>query len=289
MKTFLLLCLSLLLTTAKMNAQEMEIEKGKDTVVCVVNISGVTSPIAALNYPRIIKGTAPYTYVWIVVGQPGKAAIFMDDSTRPNPNVSNIVGDSADFALKITDSKGGVAYDTIRVYNSKWTIASGECVHYKLMNQTITLSIPASSNFPPYSYIWSPATELSDDKVASPTTWATKNTVYDFMQTDAKNCRIRMSCTVNIIPTGITQLAIEDNTSIIYPNPVSEKSKLVIGEKLLGSRFKIFSVDGRVVYDADILFTQTTIFNVASLVQGVYLYTLEKKGIETINGKFTVE
>ncbi len=77
----------------------------------------------------------------------------------------------------------------------------------------------ASGGNPPYTYLWTPAYNLSDSTIANPVVTADSNITYTLLVTDSESCTSTSTVQIQIVSSIDNLPEIKENFSI-YPNPV---------------------------------------------------------------------
>ena len=168
------------------------------------------------DHPTASGGIPPYTYAWSNGASP-----------VANPTVSPLT--TTTYIVTVTDSKGCTATSASTVVVRPNPVASAGG------NQTLQTCSPtgvviggsptaSGGDGGPYTYLWSPSTDLSDSTVANPTvTGLSSNTLYTVIVTDAHGCTGTSSMevtvdhtspSVSISPSGSTQWCANTGTSI---------------------------------------------------------------------------
>lgn len=148
-------------------------DAGPDFNVCygsTITIGG--NPVAA-------GGTPPFNYYWQGPG-------------GYNANVSNptiLPQASGTYTVTVTDSKGFTATDDMMVNVSNMTFDAGDAVYPRCPNDVTTLGGVPTGGIPPYTYNWTPATNISATNTAFVNVSPKVNTIYFVTVTDAAGCQ----------------------------------------------------------------------------------------------------
>ncbi len=135
-------------------------------------------------------GTPPYSYSW-------SPATGLSDPNVAQPDASPQT--TTEYTVTVTDAKGCSVQGTVTVtVNPKPTITLSDVE--VCQGDTVQIGAEAQGGTPPYSYSWSPATGLSDPKVAEPDAFPQTTTEYTVTVTDAKGCSVEQTVTVTVIP-----------------------------------------------------------------------------------------
>jgi hypothetical protein len=135
----------------------------------------------------------------------------------------------------------------------------------------------------PYSYAWSPATNLTDSSLANPVANPTDTTTYSLTVTDANGCTATDAILLNVdvcISNDIPGLASVE----IYPNPSRGTFQLNASLMKQVEQFQIaiYDISGKEVYrssktNPEMLFThQVTLPGVA---RGIYVLKMDFDGV----------
>ena len=167
---------------------------GSSTAVC----QGDFSTVKLGGSPTAVGGTPIYHYAW-------SPAAGLSDTTNPNPLATPFV--TTVYNVVVTDAKGCVAQDTVKVTvnprpfvdaGGPDTICSGTPI---VLGGTPT----ATHGTAPYTYEWSPGTYFtSAGNIANPTAAPTSNIFYTLVVTDSNGCT----------NTGIANVK-------VYANPIA--------------------------------------------------------------------
>jgi len=146
--------------------------------------------------PSAIGGTPSYTYKWT-------PSTGLSSDSVANPTASPAV--TTVYTLEITDSASVVASDTVTVH---YPLAANAGPDRSLSPLTPSAQIggspTAGGGTGPFTYSWSPGTDLSSDTVANPTANPTTTRTY----------------TVTVTDTA-TSATVQDSVTVTYtvPNP----------------------------------------------------------------------
>ncbi len=126
-------------------------------------------------------GTGTLTYSWTPLNG-------ISSPTALNPIV--IPTDTiTDYILTVTDSRGCMNFDTVRVRMNPKPIAFAGEDKQICIGESIQLSSSSNRGTPPYTISWTPATGLNSTTVSDPVAKPTVTTDYVFYVTDAKGCK----------------------------------------------------------------------------------------------------
>ena len=151
---------------------------GNDSTKC----GGVTGVIRLGGSPTASSGITPYTYAWT-------PTTGLSSGTVANPNANPTV--TTTYALQVTDNRGCIARDTVRIGIGTNPTANAGTDKNRCAGATAVAiggSPTGSGTTAPYAYLWSPATGLSSTTVANPNASPTSTTNYIVKVTDAIGC-----------------------------------------------------------------------------------------------------
>ncbi|NTW32607.1 MAG: hypothetical protein HGB12_08290 [Bacteroidetes bacterium] len=135
--------------------------------------------------PVATGGTTAYTYLW-------SPATDLSSSTVANPTAL-CSGSTTTYTVKVTDANGCTATNNM-VVTRNLTASAGTT---QLGGHIIGGSPTATGGNPTYTYLWSPATNLSGSTDANPTAICNgSTTTYIVTVTDANACTANSSVTV---------------------------------------------------------------------------------------------
>jgi hypothetical protein len=162
-------------------------DAGQPSTVC----SGASVTLGGA--PAAIGGTGPYGYLWT----PGGAAIS-NPSVNPASNTT--------YTLQVTDGNGCVATSTVAVaVNANPVAIAGPSQQICIGNTALLGGTPAAAGgTPPYVYLWTPVSSLSNPLVSNPAANPVATQSYTLQVTDANNCSSisTMTLTVNGKPVA---------------------------------------------------------------------------------------
>ena len=97
------------------------------------------------------------------------------------------------------------------------------------VSQTIQITLggdpTAEFGFPPYQFLWVPATFLSNSTIANPVATANSTINYTLYVSDAYGCVISDEVAINVI-NSINQEVSDSDNVLIYPNPTSKNIEI---------------------------------------------------------------
>jgi len=240
---FLLLLLSFHLIKAQCIA-----DAGDDAGICVLDNM---PPFYLGGSPTASGGTPPYTYSWSCTVNVFDlfnvhASYFLNDTTIANPKLKAVFWREVTFYLTVTDSLGASCKDSITLKFSTWTM-NLEWKFAKIhRGDSARLYTGLGGGIPPYTYLWTPFTGLSDP--TDLTTWAKPMVTTRYVLTiiDSIGCQVFDEFDVIVIPVGITAIDGRDLLMNIYPNPLTQQSVIKIYDpELIGAEIIFYDALGR--------------------------------------------
>ncbi|MCI5057760.1 MAG: T9SS type A sorting domain-containing protein [Flavobacteriales bacterium] len=168
--------------------------------------------------PSASGGLSPYSYSWSNAGG-------LDNSISANPMASPAT--STNYILEITDANGCKAKDTVLVtVNSNPSIGLSSTISTCHTDNT-PLNSNVSSGTAPYTYSWTPGTDLSCNNCATPIFSANSNSSYDLYVADANGCVD--SLTISVVVNPKPDVFITDSTDASCGQNDGESIAGVIG------------------------------------------------------------
>ena len=154
------------------------VNAGRDSTKC----GGISGVIRIGGSPTATGGSTPYTYAW-------SPATGLTSSTIANPNANPTT--TTNYALQVTDNKGCIGLDTVRIGIGTNPTANAGIDKNRCAGSTAVAiggSPTGSGSTAPYTYTWLPTTGLSSTTVANPNAAPTTTTTYNVKVTDAIGC-----------------------------------------------------------------------------------------------------
>ncbi|MEA3497227.1 MAG: hypothetical protein U9R42_14465 [Bacteroidota bacterium] len=148
---------------------------GVDTFICY------GESIVIGGNPVATRGVPPYTYSWT-------HASDLNNSNLANPTATPSL--TTIYKVTITDSLGCISYDSLEVLVDPIPIADAGIDTITCTHLTIGGYPVATSGTAPYSYLWTPATALSDSSASNPEASPSSTTTYVVKVSDHYNCSI---------------------------------------------------------------------------------------------------
>jgi hypothetical protein len=125
----------------------------------------------------------------------------------------------------------------------------------------------------PYSYLWTPSTNLSSPSVANPTLDLIEaETSYAVLVTDAKGCTA-----IDEVAVLITIVSVEKSNKLffVYPNPASHQ--LVVESTTSGGNLFLYDLRGTIVAREKNIVSKHTL-DVSKLKPGIYVLKIQLGG-----------
>ncbi|MDD3875736.1 MAG: T9SS type A sorting domain-containing protein [Bacteroidales bacterium] len=167
--------------------QSIEIEQPDSLtlITASINIScnGLNNGMASV---AVSGGTSPYSYLW---------------NTNPMQQNDTIFGLSqGTYKVTVMDANGCEDSVSVNIINPPILYAYAGNNHSVCTGNAVNLgAIPAADGGTmPYSYEWTPATNLNNDTIANPIATPTVNTTYLLEVTDDNGCTATSNVSVNI-------------------------------------------------------------------------------------------
>jgi hypothetical protein len=173
-------CSATSFVTVQVVPSTLQANAGNDTTICFDPFAG--SPVMIGGLPTAIGGTSPYIYSW-------SPANGLNNIAAANPLASPVL--TTTYALLVTDAKGCTSVDSIRVsvnaplnvaVGSDTTICAGDTVR---LGGTPTTGSGGTS---PYSYSWTPTSNMLDATTSNPRVFPTATTLYQVVVRDLRGC-----------------------------------------------------------------------------------------------------
>ena len=145
------------------------------------------------------------------------------------------------------------------------------------LGDSIMLGASPTAEFgtPPYDYLWSPLSGLSDATASNPLAYPTSTTTYSLTVTDAQKCAVSDEVFLKVSLTDIGEMASHLDFQI-YPNPSSGSFRLQLDglRQQDELRIEIFSPLGQRVYEKEIIHQSGKYEEIITLdtrVKGVFI------------------
>ncbi|HBH06009.1 MAG TPA: hypothetical protein DDX92_05350 [Flavobacteriales bacterium] len=263
----------------KVTFAQCDANAGADVHLCPADNGVVMGGV-----PTAVNGIPPFTYEWamtpVSTGMTSKpflyASDFLNDTSIANPQIdylSSFMDSSLVFFLKITDSVGCQAYDTVIVTASYFNTGLLDWTFSIKQGDSIFLDKGAniSGGYDPITFSWSPVHGLIDSNQPD-SFWAKPDTTISYTPTitDSKNCQFTAGpyYHITVIPLGIKAIDCHNCPMIVYPNPVTEVLFFDVPEKVNIVKTRIVTLNGIEVL---VQYENTKSLRLDFIPDGVYL------------------
>jgi hypothetical protein len=267
---------------------QLKVNAGRDSLVC----APYTNYILGGN-PGASGGHPPYTYRWSCRfyshGYWHSEFGLIDDKNLANPKLNENylqIDATVPFVLTVTDSDMNVAKDTVNITISNvsfiYTVAYepiinlGDSVHLLIVN--------ILDGVPPFKYLWTPSTGISDPTLREPWAKPLVSTLYETYVTDSIGCVGVNVNSVTVLTTGIEKTDFLQQ-AIIRPHPVNANSRIMLnGTKTDGLFLMVFDAGGRLILK-DLFYNG---YPVGEKItgSGIFYYSVYKNQLIIASGKF---
>ena len=171
----------------------LQAQAGNVNVLCAA--AGTTVTIGGT--PTASGGAGPYVFSW-------SPSAGLSSTTIPNPIAT--VTTSTTYYVTVTDAKGCVAVDSVKInINAAPTANAGtDTTVCQGFGKTLGGSPTASGGTAPYQYSWTPTTGLSANNTSNPSVFPATTTTYQVLVTDSNGCQASdvVTITINQNPTA---------------------------------------------------------------------------------------
>lgn len=289
MKQLFLILLAL--SACQLALAQLKADAGPDTVWCSPAF-GTSGPWLGGTSPAS-GGTPPYSYVWRIVSTTGTGYSLLDTPTSSHPRLVAKSGspnlDSALFQLRVTDSTGTVALDTVIVYISRPVCCMADYPVPKRAADTVRLT-PASccsSNFEPKTFLhWDTSIYLSDSTDPYSRCWCSINYFYypaTFI--DRIGCPVPGGVVIYIQPNAVSGQTLQADGIDVVPNPVTSQSELRCDATWMRSVVIITTSDGSQAGRFTIRGNKTPLASLLPQTSGIYSYRIVSRSGKIFSGK----
>ncbi len=287
---------------------------GRDTVIVIVNAAANQLPIA--NAGNDISITLPLnsatlsgigtdndgtvvSYQWSKIA--GPAAGSLANANTPVATASGLTTGTYSFQLIVTDNRGGVGKDTMRVIvnpapNQAPTVNAGSDISVTLPTNTAYLTGTATdADGTISSYAWTKVSGPAGGNITSPSTSATTITsllagVYYYQLTVVDNAggigRDSVKITVNPAPNQPPTAYAGTDTSITLPTNTVSLTGLGTDVDGTISSYAWAKISGPA--GGTISSSSTAVTTISALVAGVYQYQFSVTDNNGASGKDTI-
>lgn len=150
-------------------------------------------------------GTAPYSYTWT----PGAGL-----SNTSQPIVGAFPSATTKYYVTVTDQNGCQAFDSVLVRVNPLPVIPTLADQKICPGTSVQIGGIVTSGTPPYTYLWSPSTNLNNPAVATPLASPLSTTIYTLTVTDANGCQ--SSATQNVIVLTPPTPTISADSTTVY-------------------------------------------------------------------------
>jgi PKD repeat protein len=168
-------------------------------------------------------GEAPYTYKWA-------PTTGLDDNNIKTPTARPSV--TTTYTVTITDANGCTATADVTVTVAPVLNVTVSADDYNIgtcPGSEAQLDAVAGGGEPGYTYLWSPATGLSDVNIANPVAKPAVTTTYTVLVTDTNGCTATSSLTITVAPVLSATASASDPDIGTCPSSVSTLDVIVTG------------------------------------------------------------
>jgi hypothetical protein len=273
-------------TSSLMQAQCIA-DAGSDQHWCKP-IEEVGETIVLGGEPAASSGEAPYSYSWSIepISPNGSdltfyASHFLNDTTLANPEVENNWGFEMEFILTVTDSDGFTCSDSVILTTSEFGQQLGQTNYSITVNDTIQLEAPNVSAMHEETFIdsvfWQPTTGLIDPNANQPLATPDVDVAYSCTVWDNFGCSVQGGVFqfVNVTPIGVEESGATSDIRV-YPTLIesqSQQMKIESSVELSGSRFVLYDLNGRRVWEVKLTGSSSRI-SLPNLASGQFVYSI---------------
>lgn len=265
---------------------QLVVDAGNDAKMC-----NYFDTITLGGHPAASGGKAPYLFQWKCrfyhQYPPYPVQYILNNTASPNPTINTEgfnLNDTIEFYLTVTDSEQNSLSDSVKVIISSIFILTRE--------NGVTINIGDSAqlsprNFiggiPPFSYLWTPKTGLSDASIDKPWAKPSVSTSYSVRLTDAIGCESSDWWWVEVRTTGIDKIE-NRHTSVVHPDPVTNNSVLTLNTPSgANMTIKLFDQSGKTVFSGRFYQDYPVGEKISS--PGIYLYYVYSNNTPISSGK----
>jgi gliding motility-associated-like protein len=204
-----------------------------------INITGIVTDVSTCNPANsgaidisVSGGTPPYTFSW----SNGATSEDLNNITAGTYTVT--VSDFYNCQSVATSFVVGTNIAPLSITANATNTSLNE-------GESTTLSVSSSHNI--VSYVWSPATGLSDANSANPTATPTETTTYTITATDDRGCTATSQITIEVFGNEI----FVPNAFAPESNDLKNKTFRIFGNGIAEISLRIFDRLGQVVYQTN--------------------------------------
>ncbi len=183
-----------------------------------------TCPTSVAHLDVTASGGEPgYTYLWSPV-----AGLSNPNSKAPTAKPSA----TTTYTVTVTDANGCQTTASVIVNVAPVLTVAVSADDYNIgtcPSSDAQLTATASGGEPGYTYLWSPATGLSDPSIANPTAKPAVTTTYTVLVTDINGCTATASLTITVAPVLSATATASDPNIGTCPTSQSTLDVIVTG------------------------------------------------------------
>jgi hypothetical protein len=207
------------------------------TISFTASVSNLCLGASTTLNVAVTGGVAPYTYLW-------SPASSLSSNTVSNPVATPLA--STNYFVTITDVMGNSVSGNLMINVGIPPIANAGTDQTISPGGTASLAATVAGGTPPFTYLWSPPTGLSNTSVLNPAASPIATTTYTFLVTDGFGCTSSDDLLITVMPTGSGNI----NGNITYNNAASSALSLVnVNLKLSGTTIASTSTNGAGYYE----------------------------------------
>ncbi len=203
--------------------------------------------------PTIINSNDSTKYLWECSftdkwGSKHVASDILNDTTIANPILKDsfiLINQNIKFRLSV-NYNGNIIKDSVNIsvkcYGWTTLVNNGKIISKG--DSTVICPCNVIGGIAPFHYLWNPSYKISDIAIKNPIVYPDTSIKYRVIVTDSIGCVWEDYFTVQV--KSITHL---DNIGlptkgIVYPNPLTENSRIYIPQNSPGAKIEIFDIYG---------------------------------------------
>ncbi|MFN3315279.1 MAG: gliding motility-associated C-terminal domain-containing protein, partial [Raineya sp.] len=241
-----------------------------------IDVTGVVTDVSTCNPANsgainitVTGGTPPYTFSW--------------SNGADSEDLSNLTAGTYTVTVRDFFNCQSVATSFV-VGTNVVPLAVTATATNNSINEGESTTLGATSTQNIVSYVWSPATGLSDANSATPTASPTETTTYTLTATDDRGCVATSQITIEVFGNEI----FVPNAFAPESNEVKNQTFRIFGNGIAEIRLRIFDKLGQVVYETNSVSEATNTgwngtFGGKELPAGVFTWELTGKHLTGAN------